>query len=115
MYLPSLYFCDGSYACSYSDSGCISCRVARKKSNTYVFPAQSFPALDAVDFTDRVVAGGHLSVHRLTLDDINAMTSSAPQSIPVATEDSHDIEEIGSAVLASKCLENRVRCMEGRE
>ncbi len=39
--------------------------------NTHVFPAKPLPALDAVNVTDRMVAGGHLSVDRFAFDDVD--------------------------------------------
>ena len=47
---------------------------------THVFPTQPFPALAAVDVTDRVVAGGHLAVDRLTLDNVDAMAMSTERT-----------------------------------
>ena len=46
--------------------------IAAVRSATHVFPTKTFTALAAIDITDGVVSGCHLSVDRLTLDDIDA-------------------------------------------
>lgn len=83
--MPSLYFCDGSYARSCGNTP----RVAREETKerqrrprykfgflrkggggTHVFPAEGRPALDAVDVAHRVVPRGHLSVVWLAFNHV---------------------------------------------
>lgn len=63
MYLPSLYFCDSSYAnsCQWQDHG-NKMRIARHAHDTYVFPAQHSTTAGALDVADSVHPSDELSV-----------------------------------------------------
>ena len=67
---------------------------ANQQQETYVFPAQSLPALAAVDIAHGVVTRRHDSVIRFALNDVHTTYAHliSDQSITNRTGDSHSIE-----------------------
>lgn len=67
IYLPSLYFWDGSYALS-----CVQYENRKKKiwRCNYIFPTKGSATFAAVNISDGVVARGHWAVIRFAFNDI---------------------------------------------
>lgn len=74
MYLPSLYFCAGSYALSYRQ------RISAQEEQineiiAHIFPTKSSTTFAAIYISHGVVASSHRTIAGLSLDDVNTALS----------------------------------------